>query len=518
MPETRSSYPRLTPEAKVGLFVLTGIVLLVYMSLRVGGIKLGRSEGYILVVDFSSVAGLDTDASVRVAGVEVGRVKDIELTGSKARVELRIRPDVRIGRDFTAMLTTKGLLGERYIELVPGSPNAPPLEDGDTITNTTSYADMDRLITMLSDVSADIKSVTTSLRKVLGGAEGESTLKNIVGNIEEISYRVNSLITKNEEQFNRMLENLGEFTALLKDEGPGIAGQIRTVAENLNEALLKTSENLNSMIDENRGNLKEGVENLKTASLKLQEAMAAINNVTKELGPGISATVNSARSIAEKIDRGEGTLGKLINDPTMHENINRTVTGINRFLDKAESFHTFVGYRGEYLFDAKDTKSYFTLKVQPGSDRFYLIEVIDDPRGKRSTETIDVTTGSTTTTRKETTTSDSRKFSAQIAKRVRGFTFRGGIIESTGGVGIDYELFKDRLRFSLEAFDFDNSGNAHIKAGARLVLHRFFYLTAGYDDLANRSKKLDSVYAGIGFEFRDDDIKYLISSAPPISP
>ena len=66
---------KLSAEAKVGLFVLLGIILLVYMSLRLGGIQFGKVRGYLLHVEFASAAGVDKDASVRVAGVEVGKVK-----------------------------------------------------------------------------------------------------------------------------------------------------------------------------------------------------------------------------------------------------------------------------------------------------------------------------------------------------------------------------------------------------------------------------------------------------------
>ncbi|MFQ5585857.1 MAG: MlaD family protein, partial [Thermodesulfobacteriota bacterium] len=88
---------KLTSEAKVGLFVILGMLLLVYMSLKVGGFRFGRSEGYEISVRFETAAGLDKDSSVRVAGVEVGRVKSITLDGNKAKVVLMINKDVRIG-------------------------------------------------------------------------------------------------------------------------------------------------------------------------------------------------------------------------------------------------------------------------------------------------------------------------------------------------------------------------------------------------------------------------------------
>lgn len=516
MAEKRTSPFKLSAEAKVGLFVLLGIVLLVYMSLRLGGIKLGRAQGYTVSVNFDSAAGLDQNASVRVAGVEVGRVKNIELKNNKAHVLLEIKKDFTIGKDFTALLTTKGLLGEKYIELIPGSPSAPPLKDGDEITHTRAYADMDKLFSMLSDVSGDIKKVTVSLGNVLGGPEGEATLRNIVNNIEDLTFRMNRIVAKNDEQLGHIINNLDQFTTMLNNEGPALTEDLKVAVKNLNEALVKTSNNLNTMIDENRGNLKDGIENLKLATLSLQQAMDTINKVTSEIGPDIKQTVASVGSITKKIDNGEGTLGKMLNDDSLHRNINKTVTGINNYLEKTESFHTFIGYRGEFLFDARDTKSYFTLRIQPKTDKYYLLEVVDDPRGKRSEETRDITVGGVTTTTVETKTTEALKFSAQIAKRFKDVVVRGGIIESTGGAGVDYYAFSDRLKLSLDAFDFGQKGNPHLKAGGTLFINKFFYLTAGYDDFVSKVG-LASAYLGVGLQFDDEDLKFLLSSAPPIS-
>ncbi len=509
--------PKLSSEAKVGLFVLIGIILLAYMSLRLGGIQLGRAEGYTLFVDFDSAAGLDPNAPVRVAGVEVGRVKKIALKDDKAHLELQIQPDVKIGKDFTAVLTTKGLLGEKYLELVPGVPGAPPLKEGEYITRTRSYADMDRLITLLTDVSGDIKEITESLSNVLGGDEGEQTVSNIVHNIEELTFRLNRIVAKNDEQFESIMRNLESFTTLLREEGPGITTELRATIKNLNESLVKTSDNLNGMISENRGNLKEGIENLKAASLSLQQAMDTINKVTGDVGPDISSTMSSVKNITRKIDQGEGTLGALVNDKSLHENINKTVSGINNYIERTESFRTFIGYRGEYLFDSRDTKSYFSLRIQPKSDKFYLLEIVDDPRGKVSEESRVLTINGTTTTTREVKTEDELKFSAQIATRFKNVVVRGGIIESTGGVGLDYYAYADRLKLTLEAFDFGAiRGNPHLKASGTVYFSKFFFLTAGYDDFISRVG-LQSAYIGIGLQFMDDDLKYLFTSAPPIS-
>ena len=492
---------KLTPEAKVGIFVLIGIILLVYMSLRVGGIQFGRAEGYEVYIRFESAAGLDNDASVRVAGVEIGRVKGIVLQNNKAKVVLRINPDVKIGKDFTAVLKTKGLLGERYVELIPGSPNAPSLEAGGEITRVTTYTDLDKLISILSDAATDIKKVSESLSSALGGREGQATLKNIVTNIEEITERLNNVVKRNDEKFARIVNNFELFSKILKEQGPEITGGLKAVADNLNQ-----------LIAENKEPLRDGIDNLRTATAKLGETMETINKLAKNVEPKIDDSVETIKSIVNKVDKGEGTLGKIVNDTTIHDSFNKTLTGINSYLGRVESFKTFVGYRGEYLFDASDTKSYLSLRFQPKADKYYLIEIVDDPRGRKNVETTETTVGGTTTTTKEVKTSDSLKFSVQVAKRFKDLTLRGGIIESTGGVGMDYYMFKDRLRFTFEAFDFDKKNNPHLKAGLTYNLNKYFFITGGYDDFVSKLK-LASPYLGIGLHFEDEDIKYILSSA-----
>ncbi|MEK7243272.1 MAG: MlaD family protein, partial [Thermodesulfobacteriota bacterium] len=114
----------LSSEAKVGLFVLVGLIILGYMSVQIGKQTLGLKKGYTLEVFFDNAAGLDRDASVQIAGVEVGRVESIQLQAGKALVRLRITPGVKLEKDAIAAIKTHGILGEKYVELHPGTRGA----------------------------------------------------------------------------------------------------------------------------------------------------------------------------------------------------------------------------------------------------------------------------------------------------------------------------------------------------------------------------------------------------------
>lgn len=485
--------PKMNAEARVGLFVFIGISFLFIMALWLGGLRLGTEGGYDIFVSFPSAAGIDEDAFVAIAGVQVGRVAEIRLVDNKARLTLTIRRGVRVGSDFTAVMKTSGLLGEKYVELVPGAPDARVLNDGEELVRVGVYTDIDRLISVLEDVAVDVKAVTGALKSVLT-EEGGERLGNILANIEELTDGINRIIKTNDEKLSSVMTSMDEFFEGLTKASPGIL-----------KGLSEVSDSLNEIIAENRGGLKEGVDSFKEASKKLEAAMEKIGD-----------TIASIESVAGKIDRGEGTIGKLVNDPETADNINKTLMGVNKYMEKAEALKLFVSYRGEYLFDARDTKSYLTLKAQPREDKFYIFEIVDDPRGYRATDNIETTVGGVTTTKKVVTTSDEFLFSAQIAKKIMGVYIRGGFIESTGGFGADYFLYDDRLKLSFDVYDFDMERNPHMRGGLSYHFGKYFLFTAGYDDFISRIG-LESAYMGLGIQFEDKDLKYLLGSAPPVA-
>ncbi|MFQ5480452.1 MAG: MlaD family protein [Thermodesulfobacteriota bacterium] len=512
MTARRSNIFLFSPEAKVGIFVLIGITLLVFMSLKVGGFRLGKSEGYTLFATFDSAAGIDPDASVKIAGVEVGRVEKITLIGNRARIALRMSPEARIGKGFTATLKSTGLLGEKYLELVPGPGKGGILQDGEHITRTAKYMDMENLMTSLGDLSGELKVITSSISGAIQGPGGESTLKHIVTNLDDITTNVNTVITRNDRKLEELITNINILTTTLSKSAPEISEGLKESISGLNTVLAQTGESLNDLLGENRANIRQSVENLRTASEKLNDAMERINSVMKNAGTGMK----SLGSIAEKIDRGEGPMGRLVNDKKMGEDLNKTISGISGYLKRADDTHVYLSYRAEYLIDESDIKSFFSVKVRPRENHYYLFEIVDDPRGKISEKRSTTLSGFTRTTNTETVIEDKLLFSAELARAFGPLVLRGGLIESEAGVGVDLNLFKKNLKLSFDAFNFNQTGNPHLKVGATFFLNKYFYVTGGADDFISKIG-LGSSFVGLGLQFRDDDIKLLLTSVPKLS-
>jgi len=132
-------------EFVVGLFVLVGILCLGYLAIKLGKLELVGGDYYELTADFSSSSGLKKGASVEIAGVEVGRVKSIELKDDQAQIVLAIQDGIPVYNDAIASIKTRGIIGEKYMGLSPGG-SGDLLSKGGTIIDTESGVDLEQVI------------------------------------------------------------------------------------------------------------------------------------------------------------------------------------------------------------------------------------------------------------------------------------------------------------------------------------------------------------------------------------
>jgi len=107
-------------DVGVGVFLILGILALAWLSIQLGRVELFGGGGYLVTADFPAVAGLKSGATVEIAGVPVGRVERITLADYQARVHLRIRPDVKVSEDSIVSIKTRGLIGEKFVQISPG--------------------------------------------------------------------------------------------------------------------------------------------------------------------------------------------------------------------------------------------------------------------------------------------------------------------------------------------------------------------------------------------------------------
>ena len=154
-------------ELWVGIFVVFGILLLILMTVKIEKFQLGKRAGYRLHIYFNSVAGLDQNSPVRVAGVRVGEVEKVVLEEGKAKVTFRLPTRIALYKDSKAYLKSEGFLGEKYIEITPGTPGSPKLEPDGAVEQGAPPADIEQFLSNMSGIRDDIKEVVKPLGDVL---------------------------------------------------------------------------------------------------------------------------------------------------------------------------------------------------------------------------------------------------------------------------------------------------------------------------------------------------------------
>ncbi|MDF1556094.1 MAG: MlaD family protein, partial [Deferrisomatales bacterium] len=422
------------PEAKVGLLVLTGLLILIYLTLKVGTIGFGSAGGYNVQLVLDDANGLGKDSAVVVAGISVGAVESVELAEGRAHLGLRIQDSLRLPVDSSASLRTQGVLGEKYVEIRPGGSDQ-MLVEGGTLRTGAPPGDLDRLVSSLGEISSDVKQVTERLARVFGTDEGEQQLREIVSGLRDTAVGLREVVYDNRDALQASLGNLAQLTAELRDlvavNRAGIDATIastreftRTLAERTPEItanLAQLTGELGAVVAENRDNLRSSLENLRDASARLNQTLGSVDALVQaagsdggtlgrlihddtlydnlqgaasdlgavlarlESGEGtlgklltddtayeeLKGGLASLRSISGKIDQGNGTIGKLVNDDAVHENLNQTLEGITDLVSTTQRIQFALGYRGEYLMRTSAAKSYFSVDILPRQDRFY---------------------------------------------------------------------------------------------------------------------------------------------------
>mgnify|MGYP001595112230 FL=1 len=134
-------------ETAVGLFCFIGLLCVGYLTIKLGKMEIIGSEYYHLEAQFESVTGLKVGSRVELAGVPIGKVEAIYLEPQRqmAKVRLKIEGNVELTDDVIASVKTAGLIGDKYIKLLPGGSDI-TLQNGDMITETESALDLEELI------------------------------------------------------------------------------------------------------------------------------------------------------------------------------------------------------------------------------------------------------------------------------------------------------------------------------------------------------------------------------------
>ncbi len=216
----------MTTETKAGLFTVIGIViLLASIILLRGGIQF-RERGYDLKMRMANAQGITVGAPVLMAGIEVGRVKRLGLTPDRrAELILRIRDRVTVPAGSRFATATAGVLGDRFIAITPGPPDAPPIPPDSTVIGSDPFT-LEQLFDRLSVVARRAEETLISINRLVSDPALRADIAETVRNARDAT-AVARQAASNVERMTRSLEQS------VATEVPAIARELRTMAADL---------------------------------------------------------------------------------------------------------------------------------------------------------------------------------------------------------------------------------------------------------------------------------------------
>jgi phospholipid/cholesterol/gamma-HCH transport system substrate-binding protein len=370
-------------KLRVGTFILVALTAFLGMIYALGAKSRLFEAKYTIHAEFTEVGGLSEGATVRLAGVQIGRVSEVNLPGEpggKVRVDLAIaeRFADRVRKDSIARIETQGLLGDKIVEITVGSRAAPATQPGDTIASRDP-ADIGQVVSQGAQTVKDVAAVAATLRETAEGLQQSRLLEDagvtmanarkltdqiarIVDQVERGKGWANALIYQEPVALRRLDGLIATTQALLDrvERGEGAVGVLTSdrstaSARRLVAAMDRLARAVERPGDDDAGLLpallmdpkyKSVLEDVRVVARNFREVSDRLAGGRGTLGslvkdePGeagirqasqdLQVALANLREITAKINEGEGTVGALIADPTVYERLVSILDGASR--------------------------------------------------------------------------------------------------------------------------------------------------------------------------------------------
>lgn len=450
-------------EFKVGLLAIATMVAIVIMSLKVTSNQSGFGQYVTYRTIVKDASGIFPKTPIKVAGINAGRIASIELQGNTALITFEILKQIQVTKNSKLRIKSVGFLGDKYIEIFIGDSHE-MLRKYDFI-DSEEAAGLENLIKDTSEVLADVKLIVRSMKDSIA-PEGEvSPIKKIladvtelVANTKEVTATLKRVTANNEEKINIMMDNLQAF-----------------------------SEDLAYQIDKN---------NSDSAMSDIKQVLANTKNLTKDM-----------ETIVADLKKGKGTLGKMLVEDEIADQVKDTLASVQKIVGKADAIRTELSiFSGVNSKAGGDTEA--ALRIYPSPERFYHLGVSTSEIGPDNEKTIVTNTdGVIVTQNRKENDKNTLRFNAQIGRRINDFDLRGGLIESSGGLGFDYRYQPIGTKFTMDVFDYKKNVGPNLRLAIETQIWNVLYGRATFND-AVRSSRSGTISGGL--RFNDEDLKGLL--------
>lgn len=450
---------------KVGLLTLAAIASVVVMSLKITSNQSGFGEYAEYKTILKDASGIFEKTSIKVAGINAGKIKKIELNGTEALITFEMLEAIKVTNNSKLKIKSVGFLGDKYIDIDLGDQNAEKLPEG-SFVRAEGGEGFEQLGKDASEVLKEVKEIAKTVRESLRDDEGNNIVKEIVANLKDITASVKRITTGNEDKINQIMEDVRALTAQLAFE---------------------------------------------TDRYQKDSLMGDLSKIGPILDK-VDAAAADLKVILADVKEGKGTVGKLLRDDAVVDQVSQTLSSVNRLVNRINNIEADIGLStGANTRVGSDTR--FDMDIYPAPERFFRLGIVTNefgPQNEKTTETYTSNNGgpeSKVSVRK--INKDAFKFNFQIGRRIQRFGLRAGMIESTGGVGMDYFFPDWGIRTGLELFDYQKEAGPNLRAISEVKIWNVLFARVAGEDLISKDGKQSATFS-LGLRFTDQDLAALI--------
>jgi phospholipid/cholesterol/gamma-HCH transport system substrate-binding protein len=477
---------------KVALFfIVLGVAGSVYVIVSADGLSDFNTKVYEVVLP--DATGLSTRSKVYLAGVAVGRVRGITLENNEARLKVAFLNNVEIRRDARIARRASSILGTSVLNLEPGTALSPIIPPGSTINTDKNASDITAVLGLVQEMGGQLTQLIRDFQ------ENQLAMLSVsLETFNSIAGKINAQSDAELERVSRILESTALITERLERlltqgevGGTGPAGDVYGALENIRQ--------ITDEIRQGQGNIGQAV-----YDDQLYATLLATVQRTEEAVVKLQATLDNINSLAKTADGVVADAGVIVK--------------------KAMGLGVEVDTYGRYDVRAEQMRAGASLRLVPASnDRWYRIGVSSAPDGVvyRTVKEISDSAGARTV---EDTTETRYSFAvdAELARSFGIVTLHGGLLENTGGVGIDIQPVR-WVNLSGEVFNFRKGEKPNLRG--TLTVYPFFdpgsdkpwnwiYLRGG---VSNALADDRDYFVGGGLRFTDSEIRGLVGLIPVVN-
>lgn len=487
----------LSAATRVGMLTVVAFILLGLVFLEIG--KVGPESGTTYHVIFDDVQGIQVRAAVRLSGVRIGYVSDIQLN-SQNKVDMSIqvtRPNVKLySSDYFVYTIASSLLGDKWLDIKPGvvPEGVDPISSDEMIMGTTPIS-LEELAKEGSDIMNELRSSISALNEIIGDDTFKRDIKETVGNVKEISSNLKDAsgdVRLLMEEVRQRVNKISSTMEQVADNTSATVAQLRSDAQEIGSHLKSTTSTVNNLVQGNTGNINEIVDNLRAMSESLKNTASVVENLSRD--PAVRQDVldiaSNIRKVSEEVAGIAGDVHNITKDPEVQEDIKVTVHNVREASGSAKR----IVNKFEKAVD----------KVPGGGGLRSLVEgdVSEEWKmkdGKLSTNasvTLFPNGGPFTLKLGLDSIGNENLLNLQAGKTWDKFRLRGGIVRSKVGIGADAWMFDKRLETSVDVYD---PRDIKVDVLGKVILPHDWYVYGGVRDLTDKHHSSAVVGAGKRF-------------------